>query len=163
MKTYYIYHIAGVKIGCTIDLQHRKAYNKRTWGRDIEFSVLETIEGPDTEDMWQVIGDREWELADHYGYNKGLHYKDIRIKSALVRHSNIDYTSITPYDRHNEACQEGWVTAKKKLRTLSNQQVLEIRRLYSDGGISQYKLADRFNTSRSNIQKIINRCSYREI
>jgi hypothetical protein len=161
--TYYIYHISGIKIGCTIDLQHRKAYNKRKHGRDIKFYVLETIQGPDTEEMWQVVGDREFALADQYKYLRGRHYKDIRLTSAKMSHSNIDYTSITPYDRRNEACQEGWVTAKQKLRTLTNEQVICIREEYSNGGISQYKLAEKFNTSRSSIQKIVERRSYQEL
>ena len=161
--TYYLYHILGKKIGCTIDLQHRKAYNKRRHGRDIEFSVLETIEGADTEDMWQVVGDREFALADQYGYKRGRHYLDIRLTSAKMSHSNIDYTSVTPYNRRNEACQEGWVTAKQKLRTLSNETVLTIREEYASGDISQYKLSKKFNTSRSNIQKIVERRSYKEL
>jgi hypothetical protein len=163
MVTYYLYHVLGKKIGCTIDLPHRKAYNKRRHGKDIEFSVVETIQGPDTEEMWQVVGDREFALADQYKYKRGRHYKDIRLTSAKMSHSNIDYESVTPYDRHNEACQEGWVTAKKKLRTLTNEQVLEIRRLYSNGGIPQHKLGEMFNTSRSTIQQIVERKSYQEI
>ena len=160
---YYIYHIPGIKIGCTIDLQHRKAYNKRKHGRNIEFFVLETIEGPDTEEMWQVVGDREFTLADEYGYQRGRHYKDIRITSAKMSHSNIDYASVKKYDRKNQACQEGWVTAKEKLRTLTNEQVICIRKEYSNGGISQYKLAEKFNTSRGSIQKIVEKRSYKEI
>jgi hypothetical protein len=160
---YYIYHIPGIKIGCTIDLQHRKAYNKRYHGRDIDFRVVETLQGHDTEEMWQIVGDREWELADQNGYARGRHYRDIRLTQLKMSHSNIDYNNITPYDRHNDACKEGWVTAKKKLRTLTNEQVLSIREEYANGNIAQHKLGIKYNTSRTNIQKIVERRSYKEI
>ena len=38
------------------------------------------MEGPNTPEMWQVVGDREWELADEYGYPRGVHYRIAREK-----------------------------------------------------------------------------------
>lgn len=57
MKTYYIYHIPGIKIGCTSDLQKRMSDQGF-----IEWEILEThIDG------W-LAGDREIELQKEYGY-----------------------------------------------------------------------------------------------
>tara|TARA_R110000868_G_scaffold223992_1_gene475845 strand:- start:324 stop:788 length:465 start_codon:yes stop_codon:yes gene_type:complete len=75
---YYIYEVPGEKIGATADLKRRNKFNINKY--QIEPIIIETLEGPDTEDMWQVVGDREWELADHYGYNRGKHYKVIRLQ-----------------------------------------------------------------------------------
>ena len=76
---YYIYHIPGEKIGATKDLDNRINHNFRKYG--IQPILIETMEGPDTEDMWQIVGDREWELADQNGYPRGDHYLSIRRKA----------------------------------------------------------------------------------
>ena len=56
---YYIYHIPGVKIGCTNDLEKRMRDQGFT-----EWEILETHE-----DGW-LAGDREWELQDEYGFER---------------------------------------------------------------------------------------------
>ena len=71
MKTYFIYHILGIKIGCTSNIKTRNWQNKKKYGTNIEITILETYHDP------QVAGDREWELADEYGYPKGQHYMHI--------------------------------------------------------------------------------------
>ena len=53
---YYIYHIAGIKIGCTDDLEKRMSDQGFT-----EWEILETHE-----DGW-LAGDREQELQKEYG------------------------------------------------------------------------------------------------
>ena len=77
--TYYIYEIPGEKNGATKDWEIRRDYNFRKY--EIEPIIVETMEGPDTEDMWQVVGDREWYYADLNGYKRGEHYLSIRRKS----------------------------------------------------------------------------------
>ena len=76
--TYYIYHILGHKIGATCDRIKRFRENFDKY--QIEPIILETMEGPNTPEMWQVVGDREWELADQYGYSRGTHYRMAREK-----------------------------------------------------------------------------------
>ena len=77
--TYYIYHITGVKVGATKDLETRRTYNFNKY--QIEPIIIETIEGPDEPEFWQVVGDREWEFADQYGYSRGQHYRLMRTRS----------------------------------------------------------------------------------
>jgi len=69
---YYIYEVLGIKAGATKDWANRRQYNFNKYG--IEPVIIETIEGPDNEEMWQIVGDREWELADERGYPRGTHY-----------------------------------------------------------------------------------------
>ena len=57
MKIYYIYHIDGVKIGCTSELEHRMRQQGFT-----DWEVLEQYE-----DI-HVASDREIELQKQYGY-----------------------------------------------------------------------------------------------
>lgn len=73
MKTYYIYHIPGVKIGCTVNPEHR--INQEQGYPDYE--ILETYEDP------QIAGDRELELQAEYGYRVDTqHY----VQSTANRH-----------------------------------------------------------------------------
>jgi hypothetical protein len=76
MVTYYIYEVPGKKNGATIDWKGRSKYNFKRWG--IQPIIIETMEGPDTPEMWKIVGDREWELADANGYKRGRHYLKIR-------------------------------------------------------------------------------------
>ena len=85
MKTYYIYHVIGSKIGATSDLENRNNYNRNRY--QIEPIVLETMEGPDTPEYWQIVGDREWELADLYGYDRGTHYLQMRLQRSAMGQS----------------------------------------------------------------------------
>lgn len=68
MKTHTIYHIPGVKVGCTINFVARKTQYPE--GTNIE--IIEVLEEFDDE----LAGDREWDWADHYGYSRGGHYKN---------------------------------------------------------------------------------------
>jgi len=74
--TYYIYEVPGHKNGATIDWKIRSYRNFTRY--DVHQILIETMEGPDDEDMWQIVGDREWELADLNGYRRGDHYRNIR-------------------------------------------------------------------------------------
>ena len=76
IKTFYIYEIVGRKVGATIQPETRNRENFNTW--QIMPILIETMEGPDTPEFWQIVGDREWELADLNGYAKGTHYRIAR-------------------------------------------------------------------------------------
>lgn len=58
MKTYYIYHIPGVKIGCTNNIKNRF----RRYDVDIKYEILETHS-----DIY-IASEREIELQKQYGY-----------------------------------------------------------------------------------------------
>ena len=80
---YYIYEVPGEKVGATKHWKRRLKQNRAKYGNHIEMIEIETMQGSDTEDMWQIVGDREWELADLYGYQRGPHYKDTAFKGRI--------------------------------------------------------------------------------
>ena len=96
MTTYYIYEVPGAKIGATHQLKRRTKTNFNKYHADT--IVLETYEMPDNEDSWQFIGDREWELADQYGYDRGKHYKVMRFQGAAG--AKVSRSFHDPKNRH---------------------------------------------------------------
>ena len=74
---YYIYEVPGEKNGATHEWKERRAYNFNEY--QIEPIIVETMEGPDTLEYWQVVGDREWYYADLNGYPRGTHYRAMRL------------------------------------------------------------------------------------
>jgi len=78
MTTYYIYEVPGHKNGATNDWDKRSNENFETYG--IQPILIETMEGPNEPEFWQIVGDREWELADQNGYPRGTHYRVAREK-----------------------------------------------------------------------------------
>lgn len=70
MITHVIYHISGRKVGCTTNLKNRKHRYLYSEGSVPEIKILEELH--DKTD--QEAGDREWQWADWYGYNRGTHY-----------------------------------------------------------------------------------------
>lgn len=54
-----IYHLVGIKVGCTNNIKSRTARNRRTYGRDIRVEILEEFSGTisecaDLESEWSV-------------------------------------------------------------------------------------------------------------
>jgi hypothetical protein len=70
---YYIYEVKGIKNGCTVEWEKRSKQNFKKY--NIMPVVVETYEYPNTPDYWQIVGDREWQLAELNGYPKGVHYR----------------------------------------------------------------------------------------
>ena len=79
---YYIYEVPGHKNGATMQWDKRSNQNFDKYG--IRPVLIETMEGPNEPEFWQIVGDREWELADLNGYPRGTHYRVAREK----RHVN---------------------------------------------------------------------------
>lgn len=79
MKTFYIYKLEGDKCGATHRWNERFSENSNTYN-NTNMSLLETYEGEDNEDTWQIIGDIEWSYADRFGYDRGTHYREIRTR-----------------------------------------------------------------------------------
>ena len=142
MKTYYIYHINGVKIGATKDWNRRLKQNRAFYGSNTEMIELETIEGPDTESFWQVVGDREWELADQYGYHRGPHYKDTALKGRI-------------------GGIKGAETTNRNKRTVPWDIVLEIRSKYKPKIYTRKMIMKEYNLTDNVAKSIIERRSYK--
>lgn len=79
--TFYIYEVPGHKNGATKNWKSRSKSNFNRY--HTQPILIETIEGPDIEDFWQLVGDREWELADQNGYKRGEHYRSIRLRASV--------------------------------------------------------------------------------
>ena len=132
---YYIYHIPGVKIGMTNELEKRMSAQGFT-----EWEILETHTDP-----W-LCGDRELELQKEYGLPvDSCHYMvSIENRRKGGRVGGI----------------KGGETQGKLNRKLTFEQAEEIRAKYVPRKYSMQKLADEYNTWRSTICSIVNNKSY---
>jgi len=74
MKEYTIYHIPGIKVGCTADFKTRCNSNKRRYGQAIEIEILERF--PEGILTLTEISDLEWAHAANYGYALGQRYEN---------------------------------------------------------------------------------------
>jgi len=79
---FYIYEVPGHKNGCTTQLNKRSNQNLNKYG--IMPILIETYNYPDEPEYWQIVGDREWELAEMNGYSKGQHYRIAREQRILA-------------------------------------------------------------------------------
>jgi general stress protein YciG len=72
MITHTIYHIPGVKVGCTRNFKVRMDFYRLRYGKDYisKVEILEELLGKTD----QEVGDREWFWADSFGYRRGAHY-----------------------------------------------------------------------------------------
>jgi|SaaInlV_125m_DNA_1040241.scaffolds.fasta_scaffold05528_3 hypothetical protein len=136
---YYIYHIPGIKIGCTRDFKIRNYNNMRQYS--IESVLLETIEGPNTPEFWQIVGDREWELADQYEYTRGTHYKSMCERSQHPR-------------------TQAQIERASKFYKLTKEIADQIREEYSTTKTSHRKLAIKYNINKYSIGRIVNNQGY---
>ena len=84
MKTYVIYHIPGVKIGCTTQYPYRC--------QEQGYEVYEILETHD--DGW-IAGDRELELQKEYGYPVDTSHYMISVQNRIPS---------------TEACSRGGIT-----------------------------------------------------
>ena len=178
---YYIYEVPGFKNGATMDWKNRRRYNFNRY--QIEPIIIETLEGPDSEDMWQVVGDREWELADLNGYSKGLHYKDIRLKSKLLTiesyikgaqskigntHTIITKQKISlankgrkrTFESKEKMSKSQIGMARTSLRKLTFEKAEEIRFKYTSKLSRIIDLAREYNVSCPAIRNIIDKKTY---
>jgi len=82
MKTFTIYHVPGHKVGATGNWPRRSKTNFKKYG--VEPHIIEQLELSDTLENWQIVGDLEFEYADDLGYDRGLHYIQIRKAGRLT-------------------------------------------------------------------------------
>lgn len=160
MKTYYIYEVPTQKNGATIDWNSRKEYNFNTY--QIEPVIIETIEGEDNEDTWQIVGDREWYYADLNGYDRGTHYKVIRTRGLNGYLNESKRSKGFPI----ESCIKGGLTNKGKpntaSRSLTQKQAKEIRSKYIPRKYDQKTLAQEYGVHVNTIKRIIKGTFYNE-
>ena len=154
MKTYYIYHILGIKIGCTEDLEKRMADQGFT-----EWEILETHT-----DGW-IAGDREIELQKQYGYPVDkVHYM-------ISRRNRPVWSNETRHNLTIEDCKKGGSAGKGIKRSeeacrnisIGKSKLIEdadsIREQFTKWTGSKYKfellIANQYNVSRSTINRIL--------
>jgi hypothetical protein len=173
MTTYYLYRLTNSlkfdKCGASSDFNKRCLDNREQHGAQCIITVIETMEGPNTPEMWQIVGDREWELADQYGYPRGVHYRITR-ESRQPWNDQTRYV-LTPEDGRKGGSISGLLKpsketklkmglAKAKLRNDANT----IRERFKQWESSKYKfeliIAEEYNVSRSTINRILRKHIY---
>ena len=177
--TYYVYHIVGVKIGCTTELEERMSDQGFT-----EWEILWQEEG-DYEFGW-TAGDKELELQKEYGYEVDrTHYQVVRenrrrggIIGGSVKGAKLTFTQehkkrlslsskgIPKSTKHKESISianignQNAVKSKSK-RDMEFQQKIDAFKEWSsllsdyNNGMSFRKLAIKYNLCRYFISKVI--------
>lgn len=167
MKTFYIYEVPGHKNGATNDLEKRFRENFEKY--QIEPIIIETMEGPNTPEFWQVVGDREWYYADLNGYPRGTHYRLARehrsvwndqTRYVLTSEDGRRGGSISGLLKPSEDTKLKMGLAKAKLRNDANV----IRERFKQWNLSKYKfeliIAEEYAVSRSTINRILRKHIY---
>ena len=156
---YYIYHIPGVKIGCTNDLLKRMA--------DQGFTDWEILE--EHSDGW-LAGDREIELQKEYGYRVDkVHYM-------ISLQNRPKWDNSTRRYLTKEDCRRGGLKGKGRKRTKETKskiakgksKLLEdadtIRSRFKKWSESKYQfellISNEYNVSRSTINRILRKEIY---
>ena len=132
MKNYYIYHIPGIKIGCTVNVPRRMKQQRFT-----EWEHLETHT-----DIYEA-SNREIELQKEYG----LPVDSIPYYQAV---ENIKLGGI-----------KGSETTNRNKRTIPWEHVLEIRAKYKPRVYTRKMLSKEYNATDNVIKSIIERTSYK--
>ena len=83
MSLFVVYHVVGVKVGCTKDFDRRCEENRITYGPDIAIDVLEEFTGTE-----EFAAEREAFHANAMGYRLGNPYdKAIHARREMARRS----------------------------------------------------------------------------
>ena len=138
MKTYFIYHIPGIKIGCTSDLQTRMRVQSFT-----EWEILE-----EHTDIYEA-SDREIQLQKDYGLPV----------DKMPYYQKISHLTNTGNKYPNRKCP--WnVERNKQYRKLTFKDAEVIRSKYKPRKYGMMQLAKDYNVSYLVINKIINKVTY---
>jgi hypothetical protein len=152
--TFYIYEIPGIKNGATKEWQKRSQENFEKY--NITPVLIETLVYPDTPEYWQIVGDREFELADMNEYSKGTHYRIARERRIL---SGRIAGAITGGHNYSHEARSKGGKAKRKL---TMDQAIRIKELRATGNYTINKLAEMYNVSSHPIRMIIKNYTYQE-
>ena len=146
MKTYYIYHISGVKIGCTSDLIKRMS--------DQGFTDWEILE--EHTNIYEV-SDREIQLQKEYGLpvDKVPYWKSVENRPVWndAARSKGHATLKSNGYKHTTKASHASIPGKLKLTI---EQAEEIKALYVTGKYTQRQLGKMFNVSQHPIKEIVN-------
>ena len=162
MVTYYIYHIPGIKIGCTKQLAIRMSQQGFT-----EWEILETHT-----DGW-LAGDREIELQKEYGlpvdtvhYMVSLQNRKMWTKEeariAGIKGGREAGRLAKESGQFIECAKAGGKVAGKMHRDLTFDQAQEIRAKYTGKRGEQSKLAKEYDVTHSTIWLILKNKTYLE-
>ena len=138
MKTYYIYHVPGIKIGVTVRIKTRM--------REQGFESWEILE--EHTDIYEASR-REIELQREYGYLVDTEPYYVTIQKLNKNRSNGGSVSKPPTNLHLK-------------RTLNPEDIIWIRNEYARIKNSS-PIALKYNVSRGTILKIVKRQTYRDI
>ena len=159
MVTYYLYRLINSlrfdKCGATTGWDKRCRNNRAFHGDQCIITELETMEGPNTPEMWQVVGDREWELADQYGYPRGTHYRISREKRRLGGFIGGKVASWS-----TKCSVEGGKVNSTWIRKMTFEQAEEIRAKYIPFKYTHRKLAKEYGVTITAIRQIISNLTY---
>ena len=150
MTTFYIYEVPGIKNGATKHWETRRAYNFNR--HQIEPIIIETIEGPNTIETWQVVGDREWYYADLNGYDRGTHYVQVILRASKGGQKGCLVTPVQMFTTTESRAKGG---RNSKANKLTPEQELEVVNKYIPRKYSQYRLAKEYGVSQPCINYII--------
>ena len=144
MKTYFIYHILGIKIGCTSDLLNRMRVQGFT-----EWEILE-----EHTDIYEV-SDREIQLQKDYG----LPVDKIPYWQAVENRSTWADTNQSANGKHGKGAKKPGVSLfnENTKRKFTEQEVNEIKYKYIPRVYTQTMLAKEYNCVQSLINKVLNK------
>ena len=144
MKTYYIYHIAGIKIGCTSDLLRRMNTQGFT-----EWEILE-----EHTDIYEV-SDREIQLQKDYGLpvDKTPYWKSVQNRSTWAD------TDQSANGKRGKGVKKPGVSLfnENTKRKFTEQEVNEIKSKYIPRVYTQSILAKEYGCVQSVINKVLNK------
>lgn len=150
MKTYYIYHIAGIKIGVTTNVTHRMAEQGFT-----QWDILETHT-----DIYEV-SDREIELQKEYGLpvDKIPYWKSVENRNNWERTEEYKrkISESTRGQTNGNGSQLGKPSHQRKL---TFEQAEEIRAKYVPRKYGYRKLGEEYGVHASAIPLIIHNITY---
>jgi len=150
MKTYYIYHIVGVKIGVTVNIPHRMAEQGFT-----EWDILETHT-----DIYEV-SDREIQLQKEYGLpvDKVPYWKSVENRNNWVRteEHKRKISESTQGQTNGNQSQLGKPSHQRKL---TFEQAEEIRAKYIPRKYGYAQLAEEYGVFWTAIPPIIKNQTY---
>ena len=142
MKTYLIYHIPGIKIGCTNDLHKRM--------RDQGFTEWEILE--EHNDIIEV-SNRELQLQKDYGYkvDKVPYWVSVKNRPTWAD------TDQSANGRHGKGVKKPGVALHNQTkRKFTKEEVNEIKSKYIPRVYTQYMLAEEYGCVQSVISKVLN-------
>ena len=140
---YYIYHIPGVKIGMTNDLERRMAAQGFT-----EWEILETHT-----DGW-LGGDRELELQAEYGYSVDACHYMVSVQNRPK------WNDKTRYKWTKEEMNAAAIKGNKHKRNLTFKQAQEIRAKFVPRKYTHDMLAKEYMVNLIVIRKILYNQTY---